>query len=57
LQNINKEIKPRRWARHVTHMGQRRNAYKIVSGKPKNREHLGDLCKDERVILKRIINK
>jgi hypothetical protein len=34
--NIIKMIKSRRmrWARHVGHMGEMRNAYKIVIGKP-----------------------
>jgi hypothetical protein len=30
-----------RWARHVTRMGERRNAYKILVGKPQGKSPLG----------------
>jgi hypothetical protein len=30
-----------RWARHVTRMGQKRNAYRILVGKPEGKELLG----------------
>jgi hypothetical protein len=41
--NIIRMIKPRRmrWARHVTRMGAKRNAYKILAGKPEGKRPLG----------------
>jgi len=32
-----------RWVGHVARTGAMRNAYKILFGKPKGRDHLGDL--------------
>jgi hypothetical protein len=36
-------IKPRRmrWAGHVTYMGEKRNAYRILVGKPEEKRPLG----------------
>jgi hypothetical protein len=36
-------IKPRRmrWAEHVTRMGEKRNAYRILVGNPKGKRSLG----------------
>jgi hypothetical protein len=41
--NIIREIKSRRmrWAGHVARMGQTRNAYRILVGKPEGRRPLG----------------
>jgi hypothetical protein len=39
-----------RWAGHVAHMGDRRDAYSILVGRP-DRDHLED-CVYERIILK-----
>jgi hypothetical protein len=41
-----------RWARHVTRMGDNRNAYKILVGKPKEREIQEYLHVSGRIILK-----
>jgi hypothetical protein len=40
---LRRQIKLRkiRWARHVTRMGQMRNAYKILVGKPEGKRPLG----------------
>jgi len=46
-----------RWARHVSFMGEMRNAYKILVGKPKGIDHLRDLDVDWRMILKWIVKK
>jgi hypothetical protein len=41
--NINRQIKSRRmrWAGHVAHMGEERNVYKVVMGKPEGKRPLG----------------
>jgi hypothetical protein len=41
--NIIKQIKSRRlrWAGHVTRMGEKRNVYKVLVGKPEGRRPLG----------------
>jgi hypothetical protein len=41
--NIIRTIKSRRmrWARHVARMGEKRNAYRILVGKPEGRRPLG----------------
>jgi hypothetical protein len=43
LPSVIRMIKSRRarWARHVTHMGEKRNAYRILVGKPEGRRPLG----------------
>jgi hypothetical protein len=41
-----------RWAEHVTWIGEMRNAYKILVGKPEGRDHLEDLSVDGKIILK-----
>jgi hypothetical protein len=45
LPNTIKVIKSRsmRWAGHVVHMGEMRNSYKILVGKPKGKSPLGKL--------------
>jgi hypothetical protein len=56
--DIIRVIKSRRmrWAGHVGRMGEVRNAYKILVGKPEERDHSEDLSVDGR-ILKRILEK
>jgi hypothetical protein len=41
--NIIRMIKSRRirWARHVARMGEKRNAYRILAGKPEGKRPLG----------------
>jgi hypothetical protein len=50
-QNIIWVIKSRRmrWARHVAHMGEKRDVYKILMGKPEGKRPLGrpgHICED-----------
>jgi hypothetical protein len=41
--DIIRQIKSRRrrWARHVAHMGEERNVYKVLMGKPEGKRPLG----------------
>jgi hypothetical protein len=57
--NIIRVIKSRRirWARYVAHIGQMRNAYKIVVGKPDGKRLLGRYWFLLEVILERILQK
>jgi hypothetical protein len=50
---IIRKIKSRnmRWAAHVAYVGKKRNAYRVLVGKPE-RSHLEDLSVDGRIILK-----
>jgi len=41
--------------RHVACMGEMRNVYAVLVGKPAGGDHLEDLCIDERIILKWIL--
>jgi len=41
-----------RWAGHVSSMGERRGAYRVLVGKPGVRDHLGDPGVDGRIILR-----
>ena len=41
-----------RWAGHVSRMGERRGAYRVLVGKPGDRDHLGDPGVDGRIILR-----
>jgi hypothetical protein len=52
--NIIRIIKSRRlrWEKHVARMGKRRGAYKVLVGKPEERNHLEDPGVDGRTILK-----
>jgi hypothetical protein len=52
--NIIKMIKSRkmRWVRHTVCIGQMRQVYKILVGKPKRTDYSEDPCKDRRIILK-----
>jgi hypothetical protein len=40
-----------RWARHVARMGEKRNAFRILVGKPKERDHQKNLDVGGRIIL------
>jgi hypothetical protein len=55
--NIIRVIKSRRMTRmvHIAHVGKIRNAYKILVGKLRGRDHLEDLSRDVRII--RILEK
>jgi hypothetical protein len=46
-----------RWMGHVAHMGEMRNACKILVRKPEGRYHLEDLGVDGRIILEWIVWK
>jgi hypothetical protein len=57
--NIIRVTKSRRirWAAHAAKMGEIRNAYKILVGKPEERSDSEDLDVDGRIIFKRILGK
>ena len=54
--NIVRVIKSRRmrWAGHVARMGEEREVYRVLVGKPEGKSHWGDLGVDGRIILERI---
>ena len=54
LPNIIRNLKSRRlrWAEHVSHMEQFRNAYRVLVGKPESKRRLGRPDVDGRNILK-----
>jgi len=41
-----------RWAWHVARTGERRGVYRVLVGKLRERDHLGDPDVDERIILR-----
>ena len=51
--NIVRVIKSRRmrWAGHVARMGEERDVYRVLVGKPEGRDHWGDLGVDGWIIL------
>jgi hypothetical protein len=51
--NIVRVIKSRRmrWARHVARMGEEREVYRVLVGKPEGKSHWGDLGIDGWIIL------
>jgi hypothetical protein len=57
--NIVRVIKSRsmRWAEYVARMGERRCIYRILVGKPGERDHLGDPGVDGRIMLRWIFMK
>jgi hypothetical protein len=57
--NIVQVIKSRRmrWAGHVVHKGYRRDICKVLVGKSKGKDHLGDPGVDGRIILRWIFRK
>jgi len=44
-----------RWVGHVARVGERRNAYRVLVGKPDGNDHLEDICIYEKMILKSIL--
>jgi hypothetical protein len=46
-----------RWAGHVAGMGEKRNAYIILVGKPEGKNHYEDLHVNERIILRWILER
>jgi len=46
-----------RGAGHVTRMGERRGVYRLLVGKPEERDHLEDPGVDGRTLLKWIFKK
>jgi hypothetical protein len=57
--NIIRAIKSVRmkWIDHVANMGDMRNAYKILVGKPERKNHSGDLGEEGKIILEWILWK
>jgi hypothetical protein len=59
--DIIRQIKSRRmrWAGHVARMGERRNVYRVLVGKPEGKDHLEDQGVDGRMgskwILRRLV--
>jgi hypothetical protein len=53
-QNIVWVFKPRRmrWVGYVAHVGEMKNAYKILVGKPERMSHSEELGVDRKIILK-----
>jgi hypothetical protein len=49
--HIIRQIKSRRmrWAAHVAHMGEGRNVYRVLVGKPEGKNHLEDQSVDGRI--------
>ena len=46
-----------RWAGHVARMGERRGVCRVLVGKPRDVDHLGDPGVDGRIILRWIFRK
>jgi hypothetical protein len=46
-----------RWERHVARLGEMRNAYKILIGKPEEKADSKDLGVEGRIILEWILRK
>jgi hypothetical protein len=46
-----------KWTEHVVRIGERRGAYMVLMGNPKQRGHLEDLRVDGNIILKWILKK
>jgi hypothetical protein len=46
-----------RWAGHAARMGERRNAYRILVGKPEGKSYYEDLDVGVRMILKWILKR
>jgi hypothetical protein len=45
----------KKWVEHAAPMGDTRNAYKILVGKPEGKNHLEYLCIEGRIILELIL--
>jgi hypothetical protein len=46
-----------RWAGHVASMGEMRNVYKILVGKPEGKSHSEELSVDRKITLECILGK
>jgi hypothetical protein len=46
-----------RWVGYVARMGDMRNAYNILAGKPEGMRPLEDLRVDDKIILERVFGK
>jgi hypothetical protein len=46
-----------RWAGHIALVGEKRGLYRILVGKPEERDHLGDPRVDGSIILRWIFRK
>jgi hypothetical protein len=46
-----------RWVGHLSHIEDKRCAYRVLVGKPEERDHFEDLGRDGRIILKWIFKK
>jgi len=46
-----------RWVGHVARVGERRDVYRVLGGKPEGKNHLGDPGVDRRIILRWIFRK
>jgi hypothetical protein len=59
LPNIVRVVKSRRmrWAGHIARVGERRGVYRVLVGKPGERDHWGDPDLDGRIILRWIFRK
>jgi hypothetical protein len=59
MPNIIRMIKSRRmrWMGHLARMGEKRNAYRILVGKPEGKRPLGRLDVGDRIILKWILER
>ena len=57
--NIVRMIKSRRmkWAGHLTHMGERRDVYRVLVGKPEGKRPLGRPRRRWRIVLRCIFRK
>jgi hypothetical protein len=55
--DVIRQMKSRRmrWAGHVARMGEGRNVYRILVGKPEGKDHLEDQCVDGRMGSKRTL--
>jgi hypothetical protein len=51
---IKSKWRRKRWARHVARMGEKRDVYRVLAGKPEGDKPLGDL--DGKIILKCALN-
>jgi hypothetical protein len=46
-----------RWMKHILHMGEMRNEYIMLVGRPEGKEPLGDVGIGKRMILEWVLEK
>jgi hypothetical protein len=51
------KLRRMRWAGHIAHIGEMRNAYNILVGKSEGNNHSEDLDVDGKIILEWILGK